>query len=200
MTKLSLPGVLNSQDIKKAFENVDRKDFVRLEHLDLAYEDIPLPIGYGQTISQPTTVAFMLKLLQLKKGLKVLDVGVGSGWTTALLAHIVGEEGQVTGVEIIPELVEFGKQNISKYCKGLNVKIFPAEKELGYKLGSPYDRILISASGDEVPTSLIRQLKKDGIMVIPVKNSIWKVIRKSPDTDDIWKEEYPGFVFVPLKN
>ncbi len=199
MTKSLLSGVLKTQEIKKAFAEVDRKDFVRPEYFDLAYEDIPLPIGYGQTISQPTTVAFMLELLQPKKGLKVLDVGTGSGWTTALLAHIVGKEGEVVGVEIIPELVEFGKQNISRYCKGLNANIFLAKKEFGYPLESPYDRILVSASGNEVPVALIRQLKKGGVMIIPVKNSIWKVIRRSVNTDDIWKEEYPGFVFVPLQ-
>jgi len=191
--------VLRSPKIIKAFEKVNRKDFVRSEYVGRAYDDIPLPIGYNQTISQPTTVAFMLELLELKEGLKVLDVGSGSGWTTALLANIVGKKGEVVGVELIPELVNFGRENIGKYCNGSNVNIFPAEGTIGYPLKSPYDRILVSASADEIPLELIKQLKVSGVLVIPVKNSIYKLIRKSNDISDVSKEEYPGFVFVPLR-
>jgi len=195
----NLSNVLRSPKIIKAFEKVNRKDFVRSEYVRRAYDDIPLPIGYNQTISQPTTVAFMLELLELKEGLKVLDVGSGSGWTTALLANIVGKKGEVVGVELIPELVNFGRENIGKYCNGSNVNIFPAEGTIGYPLKSPYDRILVSASADEIPLELIKQLKVSGVLVIPVKNSIYKLIRKSNDISDVSKEEYPGFVFVPLR-
>jgi len=191
--------MLGSEKITRAFKKVDRKDFVRPSFAPYAYEDIPLSIGYGQTISQPSTVVFMFELLVLKSGLKVLDVGFGSGWTTALLAQIVGAKGEVVGVEIVPELVDFGRKNISKYCEGLNVSVFLAKEELGYPLKAPYDRILVSASGNEIPVELIKQLKVGGIMVIPVLNSIWKVVRKSANVNDVFKEEYPGFVFVPLK-
>lgn len=199
MHNFNLSNVLRSPKIIKAFEKVNRKDFVRSEYVRRAYDDIPLPIGYNQTISQPTTVAFMLELLELKEGLKVLDVGSGSGWTTALLANIVGKKGEVVGVELIPELVNFGRENIGKYCNGSNVNIFPAEGTIGYPLKSPYDRILVSASADEIPLELIKQLKVSGVLVIPVKNSIYKLIRKSNDISDVSKEEYPGFVFVPLR-
>ena len=199
MHNFNLSNVLRSPKIIKAFEKVNRKDFVRSEYVGRAYDDIPLPIGYNQTISQPTTVAFMLELLELKEGLKVLDVGSGSGWTTALLANIVGKKGEVVGVELIPELVNFGRENIGKYCNGSNVNIFPAEGTIGYPLKSPYDRILVSASADEIPLELIKQLKVSGVLVIPVKNSIYKLIRKSNDISDVSKEEYPGFVFVPLR-
>ena len=141
----------------------------------------------------------MLELLELKEGLKVLDVGSGSGWTTALLAYIVGKKGEVVGVEVIPELVSFGRENIAKYHNGSNISIFPAEGTVGYPLKSPYDRILVSASADEIPPELIKQLKVWGVMVIPVKNSIYKLVRKSDSISDTSKEEYPGFVFVPLK-
>jgi len=107
-------NVLKTKAIIDAFQAVDRIDFVPLKYLDEAYGDYPLPIGYGQTISQPFTVAFMLELLQPQKGDKILDVGSGSGWTTALLAHIVQEEGSVRGIELIPELVAFGKKNLNK--------------------------------------------------------------------------------------
>ncbi len=170
---------------------IDRKDFVLKEYESEAYEDYPLPIGFNQTISQPSTVFFMLKLLNPKKGEKILDVGSGSGWTTALLAEAVGEKGKVLGVEKIPELVEFGRNNISKY-DFKNVKIFEAKKELGLPSKAPFDKILVSASAKEVPEELINQLKDKGTMVIPVGNNILK-IQKGGKT-----EKYEGFVFVPL--
>ena len=104
--------LLNSKELESAFRVIDRVDFVAEDHKVEAYEDYPLPIGFGQTISQPTTVAFMLELLDLEKGDKVLDVGSGSGWTTSLIAEIVKPQGKVWGVEIIPEMVEFGRKNL----------------------------------------------------------------------------------------
>ena len=108
-------GVLKTPEIIKAFYKIDRAFFVPKEFHDYAYEDYPLSIGYGATISQPYTVAFMLELLQPKKGEKILDVGSGSSWTTALLAHIVGIKGKIFGVEIVPELIKFAKDNLKKF-------------------------------------------------------------------------------------
>ena len=110
-------GVLKSPSLKKAYLQIDRKDFVLPKYEDEAYEDHPLPIGYGQTISQPTTVFFMLELLSAKLGDHILDVGSGSGWTTALLGSIVGKKGGVVGVDIVSELVEYGRNNLKKYKK-----------------------------------------------------------------------------------
>src|SRR3990167_9057902 len=92
--------VLGNSPIRHAFESVDRADFVNEDYKFEAYEDYPIPIGFDQTISQPTTVAFMLELLDAREGDKVLDIGSGSGWTTALLSKIVGSSGEITGVEI----------------------------------------------------------------------------------------------------
>src|SRR3989344_3253201 len=93
--ELKTQGVLKSPNVEAAFRAIDRKDFVRPEYEEVAYANHPLPIGEGQTISQPYTVAFMLDLLDPKAGEKILDVGSGSGWTTALLAHIVSQSGEI---------------------------------------------------------------------------------------------------------
>lgn len=144
----------------EAFRYIDRKDFLREENTNLAYENTPLSIGYGQTISQPYTVAFMLELLDVHVGNKVLDIGSGSGWTTALLAHLAGERGSVTGIEIIPELVQFGGENLARYHFS-NTRILQAkEGELGIS-SETFDRILVSASADMFPTELLDQLKPD---------------------------------------
>ena len=193
--KLKRSGVLVTPPIINAFESVDRIDFVKSENTRSAYEDRPLPIGFGQTISQPTTVAFMLERLQVKSGEKVLDVGSGSGWTTALLAHLVGKSGTVVGIERVEALAKFGKVNLAKYGYDF-AEIIKAEKELGYPKKAPYDKILVSAAAPEVPPELIDQLKIDGVMVLPVKSSIYKVIKTSEKKHD--QEEFYGFSFVPL--
>ena len=108
-------GVLKSAKVISAFETVDRRDFVPEEMKNLAYVDEPLPIGFGQTISQPSTVAFMLERLDVCDGDIVFDVGSGSGWQAALLAHIVGPTGKIYTAEIIPELCEFAQENIKEY-------------------------------------------------------------------------------------
>ena len=160
-----------------------------------AYIDVPLGIGQNQTISQPTTVAFMLEHLSPQKGDKILDIGSGSGWTTAMLCRIVGEEGSVLGLERIDALVELGKYNLARYCQDDRCKIEKAGEKLGVP-GEKFDKILVSASADELPEELIDQLKVGGKLVIPVQNSI-EVVTKTSE-DEYQQESIYGFVFVPL--
>ncbi len=108
-------GWLKTPRIIKAFREIKREDFLPDEVKDLAEVDTAMPIGLGQTISQPLTVAFMLELLQPDVGENILDIGSGSGWTTALFSYIVGEKGKVYAIEIIPKLKEFGEKNTAKY-------------------------------------------------------------------------------------
>lgn len=193
--KLSIAGILKSKSIISAFLHVDRADFVLPEHIKNAYHDNPLSIGFGQTISQPTTVAIMLELLNTQNGEKILDVGSGSGWTTALLADIIGPKGEVFGIEIVPELVKFGQKNLGKYNYP-QAKIIQAGNNLGFPEEAPFDRILVSAASNNIPKELIQQLDTEGIMVIPVRHSVYR-IRKKPD-GKLEKEEFFGFSFVPL--
>ena len=196
ISKLKDSKVLKSKLLIYALENIDRADFVRDQYKKEAYEDHSLPIGFGATISQPTTVVFMLEHLDLKCGQKVLDVGSGSGWTSALIAHVVGKEGKIYGVERIKELVDFGKTNVKKYSHN-NIDISISKKELGLEKHAPYDRILVSASSDQIQEELIKQLRVGGVMVIPVENSILKVIKKPKGIE---VEKFYGFVFIPLIN
>ena len=191
-------GYLKTDSIIDAFSEIERIEFVP-EELELQAEaNVALPIGYGQTISQPMTVALMLELLAPESGQKILDVGSGSGWITALLAHIVGEKGKVIGIEIVTELLEMGKRNNEKYSfvtKGI-AEFYNANGSKGFPEQAPFDRIIVSASAQEVPEPLKQQLKVGGKMVIPVRNSLWYLEKRGED--DFHKEEFPGFVFVPL--
>ena len=189
---------MKTPSIIDAFEKVDRKDFVTEELKDKAYLNTPLPIGYGQTISQPLTVAFMLELLQPEKGNRVLEIGSGSGWQTALLAHIVSGGGKVFAAELIPELMAFGRKNVAKYDfikKGI-VEFHSFNAVKGFPEKAPFDRIISAASGMELPAAWKEQLKVGGRIVAPVKDAIHLLIKKSET--EFEESIYPGFAFVPL--
>jgi protein-L-isoaspartate(D-aspartate) O-methyltransferase len=181
--------------VEQAMQAVPREAFLPEEIQDSASEDRPLPIGYGQTNSQPSTVRLMLEWLDVKKGDKILDVGSGSGWTTALLAHLTGEAGWVEATEKVPQLILFAEQN----CERLgieNVTFHQAIDTLGWSPEAPYDRILVSASADELPAGLVQQLKPGGKMVIPVDDEILEV--ETDSEGQIFIVRHPGFSFVPL--
>jgi protein-L-isoaspartate(D-aspartate) O-methyltransferase len=182
-------------DIDAAFRDVPRQGFLPENMLESAGLDMALPIGFGQTNSQPSTVAMMLDWLDPMPGDKILDVGSGSGWTSALLSHLTGKKGKVTAVEIVPELVRFGRDNCHR--AGIkNADFHQAGKSKGWPAEAPYDRILVSAAGQSVPPELIDQLAKGGRLVIPVGNSI--LVIDKDDNGKLSRTEHPGFVFVPL--
>lgn len=181
--------------IVQAFREVKRSNFLPKSEKSSANLDTALYIGYGQTNSQPTTVRMMLEWLDAQPGDKVLDVGSGSGWSTALLANIVGLKAMVYAVERVPELVEFGKNNC--LTSGItNAEFFKAGSAFGLPEHAPFDRILVSADSSELPDELLEQLKAGGKMVIPVRDVIYEVTKLSKTKNIIIK--HPGFIFVPL--
>ena len=193
-------GVLQSSQIIQAFSAIDREDFVPRDMKGWAQLDEVLPLPSGQTISQPYVVAFMLEKLGPMEGQKILDIGSGSGWTCALLAHSVSKQGKITAIEIIPELKEFGEKNVSKYNfvkRGVAEFICKNGNE-GHASGAPYDGILVSASlpTKELPPAWKEQLKIGGRIVVPIQHSIWVFTKE--DEHRFAQEEYPGFAFVPF--
>lgn len=193
--QLILSGYLKTPRIIEAFLAIDRKDFVSQDQHDEAYLDIPLPIGYGQTISQPATVAFMLELLQPQEGEKIMDVGAGSCWQTALLAHIVGQEGKVYAVERICPLLEESKKHFAKYGF-TNTTFFCRDATQGFPEYAPFDAIIAAASGHAMIRQWQKEVRVGGRIVMPIELSIWLYIKKTEI--EFEKQEYPGFMFVPL--
>lgn len=184
--------------VRHAFSAIPREGFLPPEERDFAGFDEPLPIGHGQTNSQPRTVADMLRLLEVAPGDKVLDVGSGSGWTTALLAHLTGPEGSVVGVELEPTLVRFGRRNLAATDQPW-ARIEQAEEGvLGWPREAAYDRILVSAEAEALPNELMDQLAAPGRMVIPVAGLMMLVERNAAGTARL--SSHGWYRFVPLRN
>ena len=184
-----------TQTIEEAFEIFSRVHFLPSSQRDFAKLDLPLPIGHGQTISRPTTVKQMLEWLSIQPDDKILDVGSGSGWTTALMSHITGPFGLVYAVERVKDLYINGMQN----CHELgisNVRFLRASHNYGLLRFAPYDRILVNAEASEIPMDLINQLELLGKMVIPVNGTVLEITRMSDSEYET--AVHPGYTFVPL--
>lgn len=158
---------ISDNKVLEAFDKVPREKFVDEDSYFFAYEDRPLSIGYGQTISQPYIVALMTESLELKGNEIVLEIGTGSGYQTAILAEIVEH---VYSIEIVAPLYERAKMILSDYN---NITLVSKDGYFGWKEYSPFDRIIVTAAPEEIPPPLIDQLKDGGIMVVPSGQTGW---------------------------
>jgi len=181
--------------VVEAMRRVPREAFVSPEQYQAAYDDRPLGIGFGQTISQPFIVALMVQALEVKQGDRVLELGTGSGYEAAILAELAQK---VVTVEAVPELAESAKQVLERLgYSGIEVHV--ADKTLGWPAGAPYDAIIVSAGAPNVPQVLLEQLAWGGRLVIPVgsrwQQDLLKVtrLRKGNRTENLG-----GCYFVPL--
>ena len=185
--------------VANAMLSVDRKLFVPVQLESQAYHDCPLPIGFGQTISAPSIVAVMSKELDVRDGMRVLEVGAGSGYHAAILSQLVGEKGAVFSVERIPEIAELAKQNLSRIgCK--NVEIVVGDGTKGYSQKAPFDRIIVTAAAPSIPAPLVEQLKEDGKFIIPVGSTpYWQdLVLLEKKHGEITQRNLLPVMFVPL--
>jgi len=185
------------EEILKAIQIIDRKNFVSENNLEEAYEDHTLSIGYGQTISQPYTVAFMLQELELKKGDRILEIGTGSGWNAALMSYLVGENGEIYSVEVVKELAEKAKEILGDYK---NVFVFNMDGSRGLAQYAPYDKIILTAAPKQMPEEIKKQLGDGGILLAPVGEYMQKLIKITRKKDKFTETEKGDFIFVPLVN
>jgi len=188
-------GIEDAETIR-SMRTVPREEFVPADLRRMAYANKPLPIGYGQTISQPYIVAVMTELLELEPGDKVLEIGTGSGYQAAILAEITDE---VYTVEIIPELAQSAWERLTSlgYDK---ITASNADGYYGWEEYAPYDAIIVTAAPDHIPQPLVEQLKDGGRMVIPVGpvgwyQTLWLITKEGGETE---YHNKGGVQFVPL--
>jgi protein-L-isoaspartate(D-aspartate) O-methyltransferase len=184
-------------DVLRAMRTVPRHEFVPQDYLNQAYADHPLPIGYGQTISQPYIVAWMTELLELKPGEKVLEIGTGSGYQAAVLAELGYVE--VYSIEIIPELAERAAQTLNRLGY-TEVHTTQGDGYFGWEEYAPYDAIIVTAAPDHLPLPLVQQLVEGGRLVIPIGppggfQTLWRFTMQGGEVSG---ENLGGVMFVPL--
>ncbi len=203
--RLEWLGVIRTEKVKKAFLKVPRELFVLPSYRREAYEDTPLPILEGQTISAPHMCAIMCEALDLNPGDKLLEIGTGSGYHIALCAEIIqgdkdASNGILVTVEIYPKLAKFAKENLEKAGYGALVNIVVADGSLGAPTRISFDKILVTAAAPEMPPSLIEQLNPGGRLIIPVGRFYQdlKLVIKGAG-GEIHVKSLGGCVFVPLK-
>jgi protein-L-isoaspartate(D-aspartate) O-methyltransferase len=183
--------------VLEAMRTVPRHLFVPSDYLELAYNDYPLPIGYGQTISQPYIVAWMTELLELEPGEKVLEIGTGSGYQAAVLAELDGVD--VYTIEIVPELAEIAENRLRELGYS-DVKVMQGDGYYGWAEYAAFDAIIVTAAPDHLPAPLVEQLAEGGRLVIPIGppggyQTLWQFVKAG---DDVTAYSMGGVRFVPF--
>lgn len=202
-----MEGYIMSGKVYRAMLRVPREIFVPEDYRDLAYDDRPLPIGHGQTISAPSIVAYMTEVLRPDIGMKVLEIGTGSGYQAAVLAEIVAPSdvdrslwGHVYSIERIETLAKTARENLERAGYSNRVTVIVGDGSKGYPNEAPYDRIIVTAAAPRIPGPLVDQLKPGGVLVIPV-GGVWEqtlyIVEKKTDGGLEKKPSLP-VLFVPL--
>lgn len=187
-----------SKNIIEAMNKIDRKYFVPENVKDLAYDDTPLPIGFGQTISAPHMVGIMCKELDLKEKDKVLEIGTGSGYNAAVMSLLVGKSGHIYTIEYIKQLYEIAKKRFKQF--GLtNITSILGDGKEGFEEYAPFDKIVVTCYSKFVPNKLLEQLDNNGILLIPVGNEFIQVLKKIKKINgQILEEDLLHVKFVPM--
>jgi protein-L-isoaspartate(D-aspartate) O-methyltransferase len=196
LEEIEAMGVTDAE-VLRAMAAVPRHEFVLPEYLDQAYENHPLPIGYGQTISQPYIVAWMTELLELQPGERVLEIGTGSGYQAAVLAELGDIE--IYSIEIVPELAKSAAARLEALGYS-NVHVKQGDGYYGWPEFAPYDAIIVTAAPDHLPAPLAEQLSQDGRLVIPIGpqgwvQALWKFVYEAGELKGY---NLGGVSFVPL--
>lgn len=187
---------IEDRRVLDAMARVPREEFVPPEMCDAAYEDGPLPIGYGQTISQPFTVAFMCEALRLDGGEKVLEIGAGSGYSAAVLSLLAKS---VFSIERVPELAEQARERLARLGYD-NVRVISGDGTLGLPAEAPFDAIVVTAGAEALPDTYVQQLRMQGRIVIPIGEYRYnqEMYRFTRQEGELRVENLGGFAFVPL--
>ena len=188
---------VSDERVLAAMRTVPRHEFVPDDYLDSAYEDHPLPIGYGQTISQPYVVAWMTELLQLEVGEKVLEIGTGSGYQAAVLVEV--DDIEVYSIEIVPELAQEAEERLTRLGY-TSIQLLESDGYYGWEEHAPFDAIIVTAAPDHLPAPLVAQLKEGGRLVIPIGpaggyQSLWRFVKEN---GELTAYNLGGVSFVPF--
>ncbi len=194
-------GNLTSHRVEEAIRSAPRHLFVPGKVKDKAYVDSPLSIGHGQTISQPSVVAKMTEFLDVEEGDRILEIGTGSGWQSAVLSHLVGGKGKVYTVEVFESLAEQARKNL-KEAGAENVEVVVGDGSTGLEEYAPYDGIICTAVSPEVQDDWVDQLRVGGRIVSPVSGTVLHdlvVVEKTSEGEAEVVEKERGYRFVKLK-
>lgn len=192
-------GAIKREIVENAFLAVPREKFIPPKYKEYAYNNMPVPLGYDSTISQPTAIANIIEAAEISKGDKVLEVGSGSGYLLALLSNIVGLSGQVNGIEIVPQLAEISIANLKEYS---NINVSTGDGWYGLKDKSPFTKIIISAAAKKKPERLFKQLSEGGSLIVPINYLLSQkllLIRKEKG-GNLVEKSLGLYSFVPLKS
>jgi protein-L-isoaspartate(D-aspartate) O-methyltransferase len=198
--ELTREGVIKSERVRKALLSVPREEFVLPEYRMMAYEDRPLPLFAGATISAPHMVAMMCELIEPRSGMKILEVGAGSGYHAAVCAEAIERRGKVYTIEIVKELAVYAAQNIERLGYWGVVEVFHGDGRRGLERHAPFDAVIVTAAASGIPRTLVDQLRDGGVLVIPVEEGagqvLYRVVKRG---EKIEKRAVTYVLFVPLR-